>query len=93
MPQPSSTQNLTAGIDRLPAPLPAAWAARIRLHTRIEGLISRIQRQHYCFRDTVAWPGLRKIGVGEQPLDTARVRHGQIFDRVYDVARTAHWYV
>ncbi|MFI6996211.1 hypothetical protein [Nocardia sp. NPDC050175] len=93
MPQPSSTQHLTARIDRLPAPIPAAWAARIRMHTGIEGFIGRIQRQHYRFRDTVAWPGLRRIGVGEQLLDTARVRHGRIFDRVYDVARTAHWYV
>lgn len=93
MPQLSSTQHLTARIDRLPSPIPAAWAARIRLHTGIEGLISRIQRRHYRFRDTIAWPGLRRIGVEEQLLDTARMRHGRIFDRVYDVARTAHWYV
>lgn len=93
MPQPISIQNLTARIDRLPAPLPAAWAARIRMHTGIENIIGRIQQRHYRFRDTVAWPSLHRIGVGEHLLDSARVRHCRIFDRVYDVARTAHWYV
>ncbi|WP_069167037.1 hypothetical protein [Nocardia altamirensis] len=93
MPQPVPSQRLGARVERLPAPIPAAWAWRIRFHTRVETQISRIQRRHYHFRDTVAWPTLRRLGIDDRLLDTAHMRHTAIFDPIYDAARTAHWYI
>ncbi|MFG1795837.1 hypothetical protein [Nocardia sp. NPDC049149] len=93
MPQPIPSQRFGARVERLPAPIPAAWAWRIRRHTDVEAWISRIQRRHYHFRDTVVWPGLHRLGVDEQLLDTARERHVRIFDPIYDAARIAHWYI
>ncbi|WP_327144121.1 hypothetical protein [Nocardia sp. NBC_01327] len=93
MPQPLLTQRISDRVRTSPAPVRIAWSARIRLHEGIEQVITGIQRLHYGFRDTVAWPLLARRGVGEERLESARALHHRVFDRLYDSARTAHWYV
>ncbi|MCU1645081.1 MAG: hypothetical protein JWN03_5356 [Nocardia sp.] len=93
MPQPLLTQRIGDRVRTSPAPIRLAWNARVRLHSGIEQLITGVQHLHYNFRDTVAWPFLGRRGVSEDRLESARALHHRVFDRLYDSARTAHWYV
>ncbi|MFD0364261.1 hypothetical protein ACFQZZ_22685 [Nocardia sp. GCM10030253] len=93
MPHPATLAKLAPRIEQLPAPIPRVWAGRTRLHAMLGETINRIQQRQYYFRDTVARPGMQRLGVRRQHLDAARTQHTRIFDPIYDTARTAHWYV
>lgn len=93
MPQPLLTQRITDRVQTAPAPVRVVWNVRVRGHERFESFLHRLQRAHYGFRDGIAWPLLGRSGMSEARLERARVRHQRVFDRVYETARTAHWYV
>ncbi|AYF77951.1 hypothetical protein D7D52_33680 [Nocardia yunnanensis] len=77
----------------MPKPIPTVWALIDTLHYAIDAVITVVERIHLG-RHEHSGPPVTQRAVSTQQSDmSAPGRRPRIAHRVYDAARTAHWYV
>ncbi|MGW4847394.1 hypothetical protein [Nocardia brasiliensis] len=93
MAQPEFRRRITERAARLPQPIPVLWSLVDGVHYTADAGLTLLEAIHSRLHNGAVRLVGARLGLSSERIVSHRHWHDRVTTRVYNAARTAHWYV